>query len=275
MAGAPPGLTFADDGSSGADVAWLWVNNHVWPGWGVDVLMVQPAAAGSPPGPEVAQPQLWRPRVPRRLFAETQVTDLVHLTAHGDPRTVLGSLTGSALLVIGSRGSGVLKWLRLGSTAEWLLQCPPAPLVIVRHARPTGRVLVFVDGSAHATRAVHALAAHPWLGDSEVTVLGVVEHDRDPKVAVDSAVGFLSDRAGRVDSAVVRPGSLDVFINVRVDIFDAMEQLSPDLVVLGTRGLTGLRRLRVGSTASAVAHHAPCSVLLAHAEEGDGRDDDA
>jgi len=275
MAGEAPRLTFADDGSAGADVAWLWLNNHAWPGWGVDVLMVQPAAAGSPPGPELGQPQAWQPRAPRRVFAETQVTDLVHLTAYGDPRAVLGSMTGAALLVIGSRGGGVLKWLHLGSTAEWLVQCPPAPLVIVRHARPVRRVLVCVDGSVHATRAVHALAALPWLGDTEVTVLGVVEHDRDPEAAVDTAVGFLSDRAGQVDSALMRPGSLDVFINVRVDIFDAMGQLSPDLVVLGTRGLTGLRRLRVGSTASAVAHHAPCSVLLAHAEEGDELDGDA
>ena len=34
---------------------------------------------------------------------------------------------------------------------------------------------------------------------------------------------------------------------------------APDLVALGTRGLGGLRRLVLGSTASAVVHHAPCS----------------
>jgi nucleotide-binding universal stress UspA family protein len=33
--------------------------------------------------------------------------------------------------------------------------------------------------------------------------------------------------------------------------------------VLGTRGLTGLRHLELGSTASAVAHEAMCSVLVA------------
>ena len=41
-----------------------------------------------------------------------------------------------------------------------------------------------------------------------------------------------------------------------------------DLVALGTRGGSGLERLRLGSTASAVVRHAPCSVLVAQADDG-------
>ena len=36
-----------------------------------------------------------------------------------------------------------------------------------------------------------------------------------------------------------------------------------DLIVLGTHGRTGLRRLLMGSVARNVVIHAPCSVLLA------------
>ena len=268
MAPVKQRLTFADDGSTGADVAWLWVNNHEWPGWGADVLTVQPVTTGPPLGPEAAQPHPWQPPEPRETFTETGLTDLVHLTARGDPRAVLGALTDASLLVIGPRGSGVWKHLHLGSTAEWLLQCPPAPLVIVRHAHPTRRVLVCVDGSAHSTYAVHVLAGLPWLRRCEVTVLGVAEHDRDPEVSVHAAVDALSDGAARVDPMVRRAGSQEVSGNVRVDIFVALDRLGPDLVVLGSRGHTGLRRLRLGSTASAVAHHAPCSVLLARVAPG-------
>ena len=274
MARSAHRLTFADDGSAGADVAWLWLNNHAWPGWAVEVLTVHPVTAGPPTGPEAAQPRPWQPQHPRQLFAEAQVGEVAHLTAQGDPRAVLGARTGTDLLVIGPRGSGVWKHLHLGSTAEWLLQCPPSPLLIVRHARPTRQVLVCVDGSRHAGRAVQALAAMPWLDRADVTVLGVVEHDRDPAPAVDAAVGALVAHAARVQSMVQQPGPLDVFVNVRVDIFSAIGQLAPDLVVLGTRGHTGLSRLRLGSTASAVAHHAPCSVLLARAADEPGHDDD-
>jgi nucleotide-binding universal stress UspA family protein len=261
-------VTFADDGSAGADVAWLWLNNHVWPGWAVEVLTVQPLTAGPPSGPEAALPHPWQPESPRRVFEESGLGDPVHLVADGDPRAVLGARTSTGLLVVGARGRGVWKALRLGSTAEWLLQCPPAPLVIVRQARATGRVLVCIDGSPHAARAVQTLAVMPWLHRCSVTVFGVVERERDPTAAVDAAADLLGRRAAGVDTVIRAPGPMDVFVHVRVDLFDVMDALVPDLVVLGTRGLTGLQRLRLGSTASAVAHHAPCSVLLARADEG-------
>ncbi len=35
-----------------------------------------------------------------------------------------------------------------------------------------------------------------------------------------------------------------------------------DLVVMGTHGRTGLRRLVIGSVAEKVIRHAPCSVLV-------------
>ncbi len=261
-------VTFADDGSAGADVAWLWLNNHAWPGWAVEVLTVHPVTAGPPPGPEAAQPHPWQPESPRRVFEESELgAPPVHLAADGDPRAVLGARTSTDLLVVGARGRGVWKALHLGSTTEWLLQCPPAPLVIVRRAGRTGRVLACVDGSPHAARAVQTLAGLPWLGRCSVTVLGVVEHDRDPATAVAAAAGALGERGADVETLLREPGPMDVFGNVRVDLFDVLGSLAPDLVVLGTRGLTGLRRLRLGSTASAVAHHAPCSVLLARADE--------
>ena len=31
-------MVFGDDGSRGADVAWLWINNHPWPNWRIDVI---------------------------------------------------------------------------------------------------------------------------------------------------------------------------------------------------------------------------------------------
>lgn len=48
MARSAHRLTFADDGSAGADVVWLWLNNHAWPGWAVEVLTVHPVTAGPP-----------------------------------------------------------------------------------------------------------------------------------------------------------------------------------------------------------------------------------
>ena len=46
------------------------------------------------------------------------------------------------------------------------------------------------------------------------------------------------------------------------------EQLPAELVVVGTRGRTGLARLTLGSVAEAVISMAPCSVLVVRLREG-------
>ena len=43
------------------------------------------------------------------------------------------------------------------------------------------------------------------------------------------------------------------------------EEVNADLLVIGNRGLTGVRRYLLGGVADRVAHHAPCSVHIVHA----------
>ena len=47
-----PTLAFGDDGSPAADVCWLWINSHTWPGWRLEIITAQGAAIGPPPTPE-------------------------------------------------------------------------------------------------------------------------------------------------------------------------------------------------------------------------------
>jgi nucleotide-binding universal stress UspA family protein len=49
-----------------------------------------------------------------------------------------------------------------------------------------------------------------------------------------------------------------------VRIVDVARETRPSLVVMGSRGLTGLQRLLLGSVSNHVAHRSPASVLLAH-----------
>ena len=53
-----------------------------------------------------------------------------------------------------------------------------------------------------------------------------------------------------------------------------LERLAPDLVVVGTSGKSALRRLWVGSVASAVARHAEVSVMLVRERRGEDADGD-
>jgi nucleotide-binding universal stress UspA family protein len=47
-------------------------------------------------------------------------------------------------------------------------------------------------------------------------------------------------------------------------ILDLAEELATDLIVVGSKGLTGARRFLLGSVPSKVSHHAPCDVLIVH-----------
>lgn len=53
-------------------------------------------------------------------------------------------------------------------------------------------------------------------------------------------------------------------------ILEVAHELQADLIVLGTRGLSGLRHLFLGSTAERVVQHAECPVLTTHGEGGEG-----
>ncbi len=50
-------------------------------------------------------------------------------------------------------------------------------------------------------------------------------------------------------------------------ICDLAQTWSADLLVVGSRGRTGLKEMFLGSVSNYVTHHAPCSVLIVHQTE--------
>lgn len=267
-------LVFGDDGSAAADVVWLWISNHSWPGWRISVVTAHQPPLGPPVASERSSPHPWTPPTPRRLLSAGDATQVEHLMAEADPRLVLDSFNDVALMAIGPRGTGLLKHLHIGSTAEWLVSAhrPLAPLAVIRSARPTRQVLLCVDGSVHAQRATETLAGLPWIDDIHVTILGVTDGDAEVERGVEDAARLLESRDitsahKRLTAAIPQTATFDV----RSTILDTIAEDTPDLVVMGTRGVGGIRRTVLGSTAGAVLHHAPCSVLIARARE-DGED---
>ena len=246
-------LTFGDDASPYADVAWLFVTSQKWPNWSAELITVE-AHEGLEPTPEAeAKPHAWAPPH-QRSAGNSELSKLFYLHATGDPRIILSQ--PSDLLVIGPRGPGLLKALHIGSTAEWFLRRPPSPLLIARHGTTATTALVCTDGSQHAERAISALIMLPWIREIAVTVLVGHTYAVDVEKTTERALALLNPMAKSV-TVHVESGDPTSMI---------MHQLNNnpvDLVVLGTRGLTGLRHLELGSTASAVAHAAECSVLLA------------
>lgn len=262
-------LVFGDDGSAAADVVWLWINNHRWPGWTISVVTARRPAEFTVLPPERTSLHPWTPPHARMVFADSEATHVEHLVAEADPRVVLGLLEDASLLAVGPRGRGALKQLNIGSTAQWLLSKPAVPVAIIRNGRPTERVLLATDGSAHALRAAQALAELPWIGETSLTVLTVDDGGTDTARAVDDAVRVLRAAGADPEPVVVDADARGPLLrhDARSVVLDALEERDVDLVALGTSGQGGLRRMVLGSTATAVALHAPCSVLVAYAGE--------
>ncbi len=261
-----PTIALGDDGTPAADVAWLWINNHAWAGWRLEVITAHQPPIGRVLPREQTEPHAWQPPHAREPFAAAAFDEVAHLTADADPRLALSRAVD--LLVIGPRGPGLLKSLRLGSTADWLLLRPPAPLAIIRHGRTVRTVLLCTDGSVHADRAADVLCGLPWVSGLDITVMAVTDGLADSHAAADAAADKLR-AAGATASVEIAAGEpTDV-------ILQRAAQQAADLVVLGTKGLTGLPRLRLGSTAAAVARAADCSVLVACADVAEQDDERA
>lgn len=257
-----PFLVMGDDGSDQADRAWRWVDAQDWDGWRVDVITADDDPAKIPTTPELAAARPWLPPTPRTPADPTRLGGGVqHLVAIGDPRLVLLGFPDAELLVIGARGAGRMP-VTLGSTADSLLHGPPCPLVIARDDRPVRRVLVGADGSADAEAAAARFARLPWAARTRVQVLSVADGRTDP-VASSSAMVALLSEAGLVTEVVPTSRGRE---DPRSALVEAAR--SVDLVVMGTRGVgVGLvRRFLGGSVATHLAHHAPCSVLIAEAD---------
>src|SRR4249919_1659501 len=110
MATHTPQLVFGDDGSAAADVVWLWINNHRWPGWRITVVTGQTPPLG-PIEPERSAPHPWTPPWSRQLLTADDVVAVEYLTAEADRRLLLDSYKAAALVAVGPRGQGVFKHL--------------------------------------------------------------------------------------------------------------------------------------------------------------------
>jgi nucleotide-binding universal stress UspA family protein len=222
---------------------------HGWTGWTACTVTVHPE-----PGETAAEVA----PLTACGFAESTTGQLV-----GDPRNVLAARNEDALLVVGAVGHARHQVAHIGKVPEHLLHAAREPVVIAREPVPGGPVLVCVDGSAHAGAAVDALAGMPWLRGSRVIVLAVDGGDRSLAPVARRTGDRLEGSGACVEVVVSIPDELDLTVNPRWTILEAIDRLRPDLVVMGTRGVSAVERLWVGSVASAVVRRSTCSVLVA------------
>ncbi len=208
------------------------------------------------------------------------VPHLVRAISAAEAVVETAASAGCDLIVMGTHGRRGLKHLLLGSVAGQVVRSAPAPVLTVRPDAtvPTAirRLLVPHDFSEHSGRALELAATWARHLGAGLTLLHAVEPVVYPDFyAVDVLPGELTERL-RVRStealeAVVAGSLAGLETSTRVTVARAREAVvnaagDHDLVVMGTRGLSALEHLLLGSVAEGVVRRCPAPVLTVRGE---------
>lgn len=246
-------VVVGDDGSPAADVVWQWLTSHPWDGWEIEVVTADAESAvwGEPVAGKPWSPSWARAATPPGAIGVS------HLKYACDPRVMLAERSDADLVVVGRhRGTGRFGFL--GSTSEWLVHDPPAPLAVIGQGDRMTKVLLAVDGSAHSDRALEVFGSLPG-SSAAAAVVVTVDDGRADTAAAGEAASALEGRVASVETEILPGRPTEALLR-------AIADTGADMVVLGTKGLTGWQRIRVGSTAGALVRRAECNMLVAAAE---------
>ncbi|MGF1589320.1 MAG: universal stress protein [Pleurocapsa sp.] len=75
-------------------------------------------------------------------------------------------------------------------------------------------------------------------------------------------INFLQEKAKAAKSAGVKTEFSQLTGNPGWSICELANNWAADLIVVGSRGLKGLKEMFLGSVSNYVTHHAPCSILI-------------
>jgi nucleotide-binding universal stress UspA family protein len=187
------------------------------------------------------------------------------------------------LVVVGSRGRSSLARFFLGSISQRVAKHAPASVLVVKPpTKSVERILIGVDGSEDSRKAAEFLKRFPFPPSATVYVAHVV-HVLSPSFGEHKGYyetaelgGELEQlrKAAEVDGKKILEGAAESLKGAfKVEklvsagpparrLLELVDEMDADILVVGSRGLTGVERFLMGSVSLQSCHHAHCSVLV-------------
>lgn len=181
------------------------------------------------------------------------------------------------LILVGARGLGPIKERVIGSVSHRVLTFSKnAVLILPNFVKALKQVLLPLQGSQDAERALLFLRQHPFREAVTITVLTVLPQTRPPWPVDAVAEREMEGQALRSTEIFINSVAADLkqigyssqaksTVGVPVEaILQEAKAISADLLVMGSRGRHGLSRMVLGSVAHAILHHAQYPLLVFH-----------
>lgn len=174
------------------------------------------------------------------------------------------------LIAMGARGVTGWKRLQLGSISNAVAAKAQQPVLILKQPQALGpsipfwrRVLVATGGSPWSDLAVdHALALARERQLAVCLLCVEPRRSRHDLPATTEGRNILALAEARAAAAGVRYEAQLAYGDVVAEILEMATSRQCDVIILGSRGLTGLKRLMLGSISNAVAAKAALPVLI-------------
>ena len=188
------------------------------------------------------------------------------------------------VIVLGWRGHGAVRRLLTGSVSRGVTRRAPCSVLVVRRPRREfRRIVIGLDGSSNAARALDVLATLTPPRGGHVSLLRVVDRMHVPthglapagtRATVAAEVARINEArraAARKDLSRAAKGlssagwEIDQVVTEGAPLRELLAMVAKaraDVLIVGARGVTGLRYLLLGSVAEGALNASPVPVLI-------------
>lgn len=186
---------------------------------------------------------------------------------------------GADLLVLGAHRRQFLRDVFVGTTVERVIRTSGKPVLMVNldAAMPYRTAMAAIDLSQHSIDALRFAAQTAFLGCESLAVVhaflpladGMMRYASVEPNKIEEYVESVADEAHTAVLAMLKGEGLDkwkpellVEEGAAIDVITAaVAKIKPELIVLGTRGQSGLKKVLIGSVASVVLRDVECDLL--------------
>jgi len=197
------------------------------------------------------------------------------------------------LIALGAKGLRATLGILLGGVVQQVVEYANWPALVVREPY-TGlkRILLITDGSVYSQRAMEYLAVFPLPDEVDLRVMHVLQPVISPAMvarswpvgseAVSAVPSYETERmlskqaeleeqdglallertVSHLKAEGLQASSVQLRGDAATEIIDYVKAHHIDLIVAGSRGLSQMKRLLLGSLSRKLVHYAGCSVLI-------------